>query len=469
MQFYISEELRSLADVFMKYKVKLYIVGGYIRNKILGIPDIYNKDIDLCSSAKPEEIEKILNNTPYKVSNINNEFGVIKIIGKEKVYDHATFRTEKYEFAGSHNPSNVEFIKRLDIDALRRDFKCNAIYYDIYNDEIIDPVDGVKDIKNRILSTVKEPRLVFNDDSERIMRMVRQAVSLGFDIDDKTLQSAKNNVFKFKFLQKSRLKQEFERIILADQSYPTIKNNQNAHVRGINLLAEIGILEFILPELQKIYNMTIYEDKGRLLFSHIMNVFTLCKEYDLNLRYSILMHDYGKAEALIKNGKFFGYKELGDSLIEIELGETGLCYNRKFINEVKNIINSIEFDKFGLYPTYKLRKFIFNNYMQIYNIILLKKYIFIDKNKKISLGVIRLMKEYNKSIDKDYPKNINDLSVSAKDIIQKFPKINTNKINELLNLLLDKCYFNYNNNNKKYLLKIISKVIKKNKNNFLEE
>ena len=93
------------------------------------------------------------------------------------------------------------------------------------------------------------------------MRMVRQAVSLGFDIDDKTLQSAKNNVFKLKFLQKNRLKQEFERIILADQSYPTIKNTQNAHVRGINLLAEIGILEFILPELQKIYNMKKHIEK----------------------------------------------------------------------------------------------------------------------------------------------------------------------------------------------------------------
>jgi len=344
MLFNISQELIDLAEIFYsKSKKHLFIVGGYVRNKILGVPDYKNLDIDLCSALTPKEVKEVLKNKDFTILNEDNTFGVLKIKGKENIYEHATFRTEVYDHAGSHNPTNVSFIEDLETDSIRRDFKFNAIYYDIYNDEIIDPLGGVDDINIRIISTTRSPRIVFNDDSERILRLIRQAVTLGFNIEEETFNRAKLNAFKIKYLPKNRIKNEFERILFANSEYENLPNTKYAHARGILLLAEIGALEYILPELQKIYNLNIYEDLGRDLFNHIIDTFKNVKEDNLDLRLSVLLHDYGKAESLINYKDIIHDKDFLDSIIDKELGENGLQYNKKTISNIKNIIKSLYF------------------------------------------------------------------------------------------------------------------------------
>jgi len=372
MLFVINEELRNLAELFHKKKNSLYIVGGFVRNKLLGIPDYLNLDIDLCSAATPSDVEKILKNTEFSVEDINKTFGVIRIKGKEGIYEHATFRTEKYDFAGLHNPSNVEFIDSLETDSIRRDFRCNAVYYDIYKDEIIDPLGGVKDIKKRLIRTTRDPKIVFNDDSERILRMVRQASSLGFTIEKSTFESARANSFKVQYLTRTRIRHEFEKIITSDTFYPYLSNTKQAHKRGVQLLVELDVLRYILPTLSKISKLDIRDDMSRNLFNHIVEVFENCKESDLELRYAILMHDYGKAEALLQNKSFFGHENLTNSLIENELGDAGLMYSKQTIKNIKNIIHGIDFHPTIFDSKYKIRKFIINNILCINNIILIK-------------------------------------------------------------------------------------------------
>lgn len=465
MFFNVGEELRELGEIFKSKKETLYIVGGYIRNKLIGVSDIENTDIDLCSSVKPLDVEKILKNTNYKVENINNDFGVIKIIGKNgKIYEHATFRKEKYKFAGVHNPSNIEFIKDLETDALRRDFTCNSIYYDIYNDEIYDPLQGLNDIKNKIIRTTREPRLVFNDDSERILRLVRQTCTLGFDIDEETYNSAKNNVFKIKYLSKNRLKSEFEKILNADNIYNSLKTVNNKKRRGIFLLQELNILEYILPMLSNICKLKYIDDKGNYLFHHIINVLNMDNTNSLELKYSILMHDYGKAKALYENNNFLDYKRFNKYLIEVELGLEGLNYSREFINKVTNIINKYNIK---LKNNYQIRKFIIENYDIINEIILLKTYINIEKFNKISKDIIKL-KLIKKEVEKNYPQNIKNLNITTKDIFEIYPNFNKILITEMLNYLFDKCIKNYKYNNNEKLRKILIKKINKNKKYYLE-
>ena len=430
MLFVINEELRELAELFNKHNIDLYIVGGYVRNKILGVPDYQNVDIDLSSSATPSLVQKIIKNSDYTIDNIENPFGVIKIKYNNKTYEHATFRTEKYDVAGFHNPSNVEFIDDIEKDALRRDFKCNAVYYNIYKDEIIDPLGGVRDINNKIISTTRTPADVFNDDSERIMRMVRQAVSLGFNIDDETYACANRNSFKLKYLPKNKIKTEFEKILFADNKYPLLPNTKFAHARGVLLLAEINALKYILPMLQTIYYKNIIDDRGRNLFNHIIETFKLCEGNSIELRLALLVHDYGKAQTLIENNNFFGNEEIGEVLIEQELGPTGLEYNRKIVNNVKKIVVNQNFDNYIIEPLWKVRLFIINNYLQINNIILLKKYISLNKYDKIKFNIKKLIVEYNKIKDGVYIKGVNELNITATDIINKYKTIRTSKITE---------------------------------------
>ena len=172
----IPAELKELAQIFQENNKTLYIVGGYVRDSYLGVQSLLRDDIDLCSSATPRELKKILEGTKFEVKNINSSVGVMAIFGKRR-FEHATFRREIYE-SESHMPDSIEFIKSLDEDARRRDFRINAIYYDILEGSFIDPLGGIDDLKQRKITTVKVPKIVFNDDPERILRLVRFACAL---------------------------------------------------------------------------------------------------------------------------------------------------------------------------------------------------------------------------------------------------------------------------------------------------
>lgn len=468
MMFVVGEELRLLSELFHKKKSCLYIVGGYVRNKIIGIPDNQNLDVDLCSKSTPEEILNILKDSYFEIENIDNTFGVVKIKGKDNIYEHATFRTEKYDLAGAHNPSNIEFIDNLELDAIRRDFRCNSVYYDIYKDEVQDPLNGVKDIKNRIIKTTIRPEAVFNDDSERILRLIRQAVTLGFRIDKQTFEYARRNAFKIKYLSKNRIKKEFEQILLADYKYTNLKDTKYAHARGVELLGEVGALPYILPTLAQIYNMDVREDRGRNLFNHIIETFKICKESNLQLRYALLMHDYGRFQALLKNNNFNHHQEFSYINIEKDLGSEGLSYNKKFVDDVIEIVECMDYNKFGFETGVKIRRFILNHYLQISNILLLKKYILLNKYGKLDFGYKRLYKGYLSMQQDKYPKTIKQLCLTPTEIINEFPQINKKYMTEIMNQLLYIVIANYRKNSKVKLLKEVEGLIKKNKKYVLE-
>ena len=133
----ILKELQELATLFYNNKKTIYIVGGYIRDFFTG-KNLDKADIDVCSECKTEEIIEILKNSEFSVKNINKNFGTLKITTKNnKIFEHATFRKEKYNNIGDHYPITVEFINNIKEDCLRRDFTCNAIYYDIINNKFI--------------------------------------------------------------------------------------------------------------------------------------------------------------------------------------------------------------------------------------------------------------------------------------------------------------------------------------------
>ena len=463
----VPQELVSLAQIFKKNKEKLYLVGGFVRNKILGINDKYNLDIDVCSSALPEKVMKMLEGTEFSCAYMNKEIGVLEIQNKIRV-EHATFRTEKYEFEGVHIPNNVEFIKDLNKDAKRRDFKCNAIYYDILEEEIIDPFDGVKDINNKIISTTIEPEKVFALDGERILRMVRFASTFGFEIDPKTYKEAKKNVSKLKMISKSRIREEFSKIVLADTKYPFLPDVKYAHARGLMMLADLDAIKYILPAVDMILKNPMYEDRGKLLIDHIMNVFALSQP---EVRLSALLHDVGKAKAMIEYGNFNGGTDFAPVIIEQNLGIDGLGYSKKIVERVKRVVLAQDFNKYGTEIAKNIKKFIIQNKQDIELILALKVAINLDRNGKreMPFGTYRIYKIYKHMQKNKTPFSLSELNIDGNDILNSFPKIKSEKIGNLLNYLLAKSQMKPRLNTKAKLIKLCEKQINKDLEEYMEK
>lgn len=212
MQIEISDKLKNLS----KKLPELYIVGGYIRNKIMGIKDT---DVDICGPMTIEEIEKILSNTNYSVKVKSKSLGSAVINYGDESYEYTTFRKDYYAEGGNHMPERVEFISDVKEDAKRRDFTCNAIYYDIKNDKILDFYNGVEDIKNRILRTVETPDEVLSHDGLRILRLFRFQCELNFKIDKDTLEAANKYMDNLKDISGDRFLTEITYILHSPNKY----------------------------------------------------------------------------------------------------------------------------------------------------------------------------------------------------------------------------------------------------------
>ena len=246
MKIKVSEELLSFAKIIGK-KADLYVVGGYVRNYLLGIGD---SDVDLASKLTIESLEELLKNTNYKLKDKNTLLGTARIVINNEVWDYATFRKEKYANDGSHTPEKVTFITDVRQDAKRRDFTVNAIYYNILKDEIIDIYSGLYDIKKKRIRTIETPDYVFENDGLRILRMVRQACELNFKIHRETYIKAKQMVYRLKDISGTRKAYEMDRILNSSGKFTVSK--ANSYKRGLYLFNIMGIWPTIFGGVTKI-------------------------------------------------------------------------------------------------------------------------------------------------------------------------------------------------------------------------
>lgn len=462
----ISPELKELAKIFESNNKKLYIVGGYVRDSYLGIQSVLRDDIDLCSNVKPKELKKMLEGTKFEVKSMNETVGVMAIFGKRK-YEHATFRKEIYE-TESHMPDRVEFINSLEEDARRRDFRINAVYYDILANEFVDPLGGIDDLKNRIITTVKVPKLVFNDDPERILRLVRFACALGLSIPEEEMYYAKQNAYKLKFISQFRLRSEFERILTADQIYPELLYTRDAHFRAMVLLGELDAWRVILPAVEEIRKTSVIDKKGEKIYDHVLNCLLNSSP---KIRLAVLLHDCGKVKTMEERNNFFGAKEFVDVIVDKNLGINGLGYPKQIINRVIRTIAGYDFNAWGFASTKTLKKFVIENHDIIENIIEIKTVI---KNEGRS-GIRRiksaekLRKVYNDMLKNGAPFDLRDLNIKGDDIIKAVPKINLENLDELLDKILFKTALNPKINNKQDLLLVANKLINSKRDYYLEQ
>ncbi len=227
MKIEISSNLKNLSKLFPS---ELFIVGGFVRNSLLGIDLV---DVDLCSSLTLDKVAKLLEGSPFSFKIKSKTLGTALITIENECYEYSVFRKEYYGENGQHSPEKVEFITDIQEDAKRRDFTINAIYYDINKDEIIDFYHGVEDIKNKILRTVETPEFVLSKDGARLLRLFRFQCELGFKIEKETLLTALKYAGNVKAISNERKLNEMGKIINSSSRYSISK--PNAFMRAFKL------------------------------------------------------------------------------------------------------------------------------------------------------------------------------------------------------------------------------------------
>jgi tRNA nucleotidyltransferase/poly(A) polymerase len=175
----IPQDIQQIKDVFKKNGFKLYVVGGAVRDAILGKTP---KDYDLATDAVPDKVEEIMTKAGFKTLPTGKAFGVINVFTDQGEYEIATFRED---LSGGRRPDAVSFTD-IEGDVKRRDLTINALFYDIDTHEIVDLVGGVQDLKNGVVRTVGAPEDRFGEDRLRIMRAIRFAGRFGNELDPAT-------------------------------------------------------------------------------------------------------------------------------------------------------------------------------------------------------------------------------------------------------------------------------------------
>ncbi len=211
----------NVVQLLEKNGFKAYIVGGFVRDYLLGISAT---DVDICTSAKPKEIMNIFKQTLLP----KEDYGSVNVIYRKKVFQITTFRKE-INYSDYRHPEEIKYIDSLEEDLLRRDFTINTICID-KDGKTIDILGGIKDLDKKIIRTVGNSYDKFHDDPLRILRAIRFATNLDFELSDEVLDAIKENKHLLKNISYDRKKQELDKILLS----------KNAK-RGINLLIKFGL------------------------------------------------------------------------------------------------------------------------------------------------------------------------------------------------------------------------------------
>ncbi len=215
MKFEFDKSLYRLARAFERRGATLYIVGGFVRDSLLGRPA---GDIDLCSRLKLSQVEECARECGFDYTCLSSKMGVCKLTikneeGKVLSFEHATFRKEKYKCDGSHTPIEVEFVDTIKQDSNRRDFTVNALYLNIFKNRIFDPQNAKNDLKMRKICIIGDPDVKLCEDAERVLRAIRLAGALGFSLDENTKNAIIRNKDKLKALSKVRADYEIGKMV----------------------------------------------------------------------------------------------------------------------------------------------------------------------------------------------------------------------------------------------------------------
>ena len=451
----IPQEILEIYEKFRSAKLEAYLVGGCIRNLLLQ-KDV--KDWDFTTNATPEQILKLFPNGFY-----DNKFGTVGIpvnINKTKlVIEITTFRTE-HGYSDRRRPDKVEWGQTIEEDLARRDFTINAIAlhpkpYPL-PPKIIDPFDGQKDIKDKIIRAVGDPKKRFKEDALRLIRAIRIATEYGFSIETKTWEEIISDAHLIKEVSSERVRVEFLRILASQRAYD-----------GTMLLKNSDLLKYILPELLEGVNISQVRP-GR---HHVSDVFThnilslkFCPSADPIVRFATLLHDIGKPRVEKRDERglvIFHNHEIVGARIVREICDR-LRFPRKDRDKIVNLIRWHMFTVDEKITDAAVRRFI--RRVGVENV---KDMMDLRIGDRLGGGTqtaeswrLKLFKKRIENQLKPAPFSINDLAIDGHDVMKELNIKPGPKVGEILQKIFEEVDEDLSKNKKEYLLKRIKEIEK---------
>jgi tRNA nucleotidyltransferase (CCA-adding enzyme) len=312
--------------------VDSYVIGGFVRDYLLGRE--FKKDIDIVAIGSGIELAlKVSEMLPKKPKvQVFKTYGTAMLRFEDTEIEFVGARKESYHFE-SRNP--VVENGTLEDDQNRRDFTINALAISLNSNnfgDLLDPFNGLEDLKNKIIKTPLDPEITFSDDPLRMLRGIRFANQLMFEIEEKSLQSIAKNKERINIITGERIVDEINKILSTDK--PSI---------GFLLLYKTGLLDIILPELTALNQVEEIEGQShKNNFYHTLEVVdNICPNTDdVWLRWSALLHDIGKAPTKKFNKKqgwtFHGHEFLGGKMAKkiFERLHMPLNHKMKFVQKM---------------------------------------------------------------------------------------------------------------------------------------
>jgi len=244
--------LHAMARVFDSAGAQLYLVGGAVRNPLMGLPI---SDIDVCGPARAEEVCAFCEGTPVRARLRAAQFGTVELYitdetGCKHMAEYTAWRQDLY--LQGHRPNSVRFTTDISVDASRRDFSVNALYRRVHEDgleDVLDPTGGLEHLQKGLLHTVKrDPDLVLGEDGQRILRAVRFQAELDLEPTPSMLESLFRNVHLLGELPCEMLRDELCKILMADFRYPGLKRRRPASFSGLETLRRIGAWPYLFGD-----------------------------------------------------------------------------------------------------------------------------------------------------------------------------------------------------------------------------
>ncbi len=437
------ENIEIIADKLTQIWKNLFIVWWYVRAKILWID--YKWDIDLTTDANPEEMEKVL----FVVAEVWKKYGTLVIREWNEVFEITTFREDIW-ILDNRKPVEVKFTTDLYLDAKRRDFTFNSIYFDVQNDLFIDPENGIDDFKNNIIRFVWNPTDRINEDALRILRFIRfkNAYNLSSAFDN-YFDILKGNIDLLKNISTERIKDEFEKILLLENNIQALKDLKQIWFFAL-FFPEIDILDKVswwpkyhlewdvwthtlmtIGELNNIFEkwFDTYDKNWKSIIKYFENTEKII------LYRTMLLHDIWKYDTYEKcdngNSHYLNHEHIWvEKFNDIQ---------KRFIftNNQKDIIswlinNHLKVFKVSEMRILKARKIMMHKYFEYLMVIWFSDHLWrIPASQDLIINLQDFYKEFLLILkDKKF--------LTWKDILEKYPDLKWYKIKERLEAMNDR-------------------------------
>lgn len=407
MKMDLPPKVKYIIDKIYKNNYEAYIVGGCVRDAILGFEP---NDYDITTSATPKAIKDIFRD--FKCIETGIEHGTVSVVIDDDIYEITTYRIEG-EYKDHRRPENVDFTSKLEEDLKRRDFTINAMAYN-EKEGLIDLFGGNIDIENKIIKTVGNPYNRFNEDGLRMIRAIRFSSKLDFKIEDNTLLAIYDNAKIIKNISLERITDEFNKIILSNKPENVIYLFKTKLLNYLNISSEEN--ENKIKELYK--KISILNKFDEVLVKRLVVLDYLIKE--LNINCNSFCKELVYSKKIIKN-----HNLILSLMKEINIKELNKV-------KVKKILNRID-------------KSLFEEYLDISRVIY--------EDEKNFAKIIYILKEIEENNECYTVKN---LKIDGRDIMAL--GYENKAVGEVLNYLLEKVIIKPALNEKSLLIEKIQEI-----------